>query len=74
MGKSQVFLEKLSEIWTLTLRKICQACLRPKKFKESQNMYMKYSQTTTIANCMVCLAKKKVINLKMAPGRAETCR
>jgi hypothetical protein len=26
------------------------------------------------ANCMVCLAKKKVINLKMARGKAETCR
>jgi len=23
---------------------------------------------------MVCLAKKKVINLKMARGKAETCR
>jgi hypothetical protein len=27
-----------------------------------------------IANCMVCLAKEQVINLKMARGKAETCR
>ena len=26
------------------------------------------------ASCMVCFAKKRVINLKMARGRAETCR
>jgi hypothetical protein len=33
----------------------------------------KANHTISVANCMVCLVNKKVINLKMAHGRAETC-
>ena len=35
--------------------------------------FCKANHTPSIANCMICLAKKKVFNLKMARARAETC-
>ena len=41
---------------------------------QDKEEWQAFLRVVTNVNCMGCLAKKKVINLKMARKRAEKCR